>query len=172
MADGDRHPGGRPTKYRDEFAAQAKKLCRLGATDAEMAEFFEVSESTINEWKLAYDEFSESIKKGKTLADAEIANSLYHRAKGYSHDAVKILSVSQGAGQPSEVQEVPYTEHYPPDTTAMIFWLKNRQPRKWRDKQEVEHSGPGGGALKMITTTMTAKEAAEAYAGTIDGDEE
>ena len=61
----DRHPGGRPTKYRDELPAQAKKLCRLGATDAEMAEFFEVSESTINEWKLAYDEFSESIKKGQ-----------------------------------------------------------------------------------------------------------
>ena len=171
MADGDRHAGGRPTKYRDEFPAQAKKLCRLGATDEEMADFFEVHVDTIYEWKLVHDEFSEAIKKGKVLADAVIADSLYHRAKGYSHPAVKILSVSQGAGSPSEVQEVPYTEHYAPDTTAAIFWLKNRQPAKWRDKQEVQHTGPNGGALSIITTAMTAKEAAEAYAGTIDGDE-
>ena len=165
MAEGDRHPGGRPTKYRDEFPAQAKKLCRLGATDEEMADFFEVHVDTIYEWKLVHSEFSDAIKKGKVLADAVIADSLYHRAKGYSHPAVKILSVA------SEVQEVPYTEHYPPDTVAAIFWLKNRQPAKWRDKQEVQHTGPGGGALKLITTAMTAKEAAEAYAGTIDGDE-
>ena len=100
-----------------------------------------------------------------------IADSLYHRAKGYSHPAVKILSVAQGAGQPSEVQEVPYTEHYAPDTTAAIFWLKNRQPKKWRDKQEVEHTGPNGGALKIITGAMTPKEAGEEYARTLDGDD-
>ena len=106
-----------------------------------MADFFEVDERTIGNWKNEHEEFFQSIKKGKTFADAVIADSLYHRAKGYSHPAVKILSVAQGAGQPSEVQEAPYTEHYAPDTTAAIFWLKNRQPAKWRDKQDVEHSG-------------------------------
>lgn len=113
----------------------------MGATDAEMADFFEVDERTIGNWKNEHEEFFQSIKKGKVLADATIADSLYHRAKGYSHEAVKIIAVSQGNNMGSEVQEVPYVEHYPPDTTAAIFWLKNRQPKKWRDKQDVEHSG-------------------------------
>lgn len=52
----------RPTKYQEAYAEQARKLCLLGYTDAELADFFEVSESTINKWKLDYPEFSESIK--------------------------------------------------------------------------------------------------------------
>jgi hypothetical protein len=96
-----------------------------------------VKVSTIYCWKKAHPEFSEALKKGKTLADAEVAEKLYHRACGYSHPAVKIF---QYEGTPVEV---PYTEHYPPDTTAAIFWLKNRQPSKWRDKRESEISGSG-----------------------------
>ena len=61
----------RPTKYQEAYAEQARKLCLLGYTDAELADFFEVSESPINKWKLDYPEFSESIKKGKAVADAE-----------------------------------------------------------------------------------------------------
>ena len=129
MSDDERPRPGRPSKYRPEFNAQAKQLCRLGATDAEIAEFFEVDESTVNRWKLEYPDFCASVKRGKILADAVIADSLYHRAKGYSHDAIKISSVA------SEIKEVPYIERYPPDTVAAIFWLKNRQPVKWRDKQ-------------------------------------
>ncbi len=52
----------RPTKYQEAYAEQARKLCLLGYTDAELADFFEVSESTINKWKLDYPKFSESIK--------------------------------------------------------------------------------------------------------------
>jgi uncharacterized protein YjcR len=57
----------RPTKYQEAYAEQARKLCLLGYTDAELADFFEVSESTINKWKLDYPKFSESIKKGKAV---------------------------------------------------------------------------------------------------------
>lgn len=53
----------RPTKYQEAYAEQARKLCLLGYTDAELADFFEVSESTINKWKLDYPEFSESLKR-------------------------------------------------------------------------------------------------------------
>ncbi len=77
---------GRPTKYKEEYAEQAYKLTMLGFIDAELAEFFEVDESTINNWKHDQPEFLESIKKGKSLADAEVASKLYHRAIGYSHD--------------------------------------------------------------------------------------
>lgn len=127
--------GGRPSKYKPEYAQLAYKFCLLGATDAKLAEMFDVSESTINKWKDDYEEFSESVKRGKHIADAEIAHALYHRAKGYSHDAVKIFQ-HQG-----EIIKEEYTEHYPPDTGAAMAWLKNRQPQHWRDKQDIEHSG-------------------------------
>jgi hypothetical protein len=126
---------GRPSRYKAEYAEQAYKFCLLGATDVRLGEFFGVSEKTINTWKEAHPEFLQSIKSGKELADAEIAHSLYHRAKGYSHQAVKIFN-NQG-----EIIVEPYTEHYPPDTGAAMAWLKNRQPKNWRDKQEIEHSG-------------------------------
>ncbi len=140
---------GRPTKYKTAYNAQAEKLCKLGATDAELADFFEVCEDTIYEWKKVHPKFSESIKKGKTLADANIADSLYQRAKGYSHKAVKIFptggeKLNEEGEKESAPLLVPYTEHYPPDTTAAIFWLKNRQPKKWRDKQEVDIRTPEG----------------------------
>lgn len=123
----------RPSKYQPEFIEQAAKLCKLGATDRDLADFFEVAESTLNLWKLEYPEFSESLKRGKDEADARVEQSLYRRALGYSHDAVHVSNY-QGA-----VTLTPIVEHHPPDTTACIFWLKNRKPTDWRDKQNVEH---------------------------------
>lgn len=121
----------RPSKYKPEFADQALKLCRLGATDRELADFFQVNEDTINEWKKMHPEFSESLKEGKGMADAEVADKLYKRATGYRHMAVKIASTPDGREHLTQ-----YEEHYPPDTTAAIFWLKNRRPDLWRDKTE------------------------------------
>jgi len=125
---------GRPSNYKSEYAEQAYKFCLLGATDARLGEFFSVSEQTINAWKASHPQFLESIKRGKEIADAEIAHALYHRAKGYSHPAVKIFN-NQG-----EIIKEEYTEHYPPDTGAAMAWLKNRQHKDWRDKQEVDLS--------------------------------
>lgn len=123
---------GRPTEYKPEFNRQAEKLCLLGSTDKDMADFFEVSETTINNWKQKYPDFLESIKRGKISADATVASRLYKRAIGYEHDEDKIFN-NQG-----EPLIVPTTKHVQPDTTAAIFWLKNRQPAKWRDKQELD----------------------------------
>lgn len=126
---------GRPSAYRDEFAEQAKKLCQLGATDAELADFFEVSTRTIHRWKAEHEDFCHSLKAGKDEADDRVEASLYHKAVGYTFDSVKIFNGSDGPVL------VPYKEHVPPDTTAMIFWLKNRRKEDWRDKVEQEHSG-------------------------------
>jgi hypothetical protein len=126
-------PAGAPTKYKPEYCEQATKLCKLGSTDKQLAEFFDVDESTINEWKTVHQEFSLSIKEGKDIADAEIAHSLYHRAKGYSHPEDVIFN---DKGEPLIV---PTIKHYAPDSTAIIFWLKNRRPDQWRDKSEVDH---------------------------------
>ncbi|MBG6289519.1 terminase [Pseudomonas nitroreducens] len=125
----------RPSKYRPEFVEQACKLCKLGLTDKEIAKFFEVTESTLNKWKLDYPEFSESLKGGKTLADAEVASKLFHRATGYEHPDTDIRVVN------GVIVETPLIKHYPPDTTAAIFWLKNRRPDLWRDKVEPEDKG-------------------------------
>jgi len=119
---------GRPTSYKAEYAAQALKLCKLGLTDKELAEYFEVSEQTLNAWKKAHPAFLESLKGGKTLADAEVASKLFHRATGYEHEDTDIRVVN------GEIIQTPIIKHYPPDTTAAIFWLKNRQPAKWRAK--------------------------------------
>jgi hypothetical protein len=129
----DKRSVGRPTAYREEYAAQAFKICLLGATDAELADFFEVSEATVNNWKNDHPEFLESIKQGKDEADSNVANSLYRRALGYEHDAVKIVADAKTGAHVA----VPYVEHYPPDTAAAIFWLKNRQKAKWRDKHDI-----------------------------------
>jgi hypothetical protein len=123
---------GRPTDYKPEYVDMVYKLCLLGATDAQMADLIGVSETTFHNWKLKHPEFLESITRGKVVADAEIAESLFHRAKGYSHEAVKIFN-NQG-----EIIEAPYREHYPPDTQAASLWLRNRQPALWRDKTETD----------------------------------
>lgn len=132
---------GRPTKYKDEYAQQAEKLCKLGATDAELADFFEVAESTINLWKLEHSKFSESIRSGKVLADALVAESLFKRATGYSHEDVDI-KMYEGS-----IIETKLIKHYPPDSTAMIFWLKNRRPGQWRDKQEIDQKTELSGSV-------------------------
>ena len=134
--------GGRPEEYMPEYAEQAYKLCLLGASDAVLADFFEVSEMTINNWKKRYDDFYLSLREGKTQADANVAKSLYHRALGYSHPEDKIFNDS---GTPLIV---PTTKHYPPDTTAIQLWLLNRQPKLWKDRKSLEVSGEDGGPIK------------------------
>lgn len=134
---------GRPTRYRKEFDEQAHKLCLLGATDAQLADFFGVTEQTINNWKQRHPTFFESLKSGKEDADAKVAASLYHRALGYSHPDVHISNY-QG-----EITVTPIIKRYAPDTTACIFWLKNRQPKDWRDKQEHEVTGKDGADLRL-----------------------
>lgn len=73
--------GGRPTKYKASYNEEARKLCLLGMDDERLSKYFEVSVSTLNLWKLEHPKFSESIKSGKEKADAQIANSLYQKAK-------------------------------------------------------------------------------------------
>jgi len=121
---------GHPTDYKPEYDNQAFRLCLLGATDKDLADFFNVTETTINNWKIAHSNFFESIKKGKTEADIQIAESLHKRAKGY--EITETVITKDGA--------IDVEKHYPPDPTSIIFWLKNRQPKHWRDKQEIEQN--------------------------------
>jgi len=137
-----REGAGRPTLYNSRMNRQAEKLCKLGATDKELAEFFEIAESTLNLWKSEYPKFLEAIKKGKVIADAEVSDKLFKRATGYSH---KDVDIKMFEGQ---IIITPLTKHYPPDTAAAIFWLKNRQKDKWRDKIEQGFTDPDGNEVK------------------------
>jgi hypothetical protein len=123
---------GRPSKYKPEFCEQAAKLCALGATEREMAAFFHVNESTLTLWKSTHAEFSTALKLAKESADKRVEQSLYRRALGYSHDSVHVSNYR------GEITLTPIVEHFPPDTTACIFWLKNRKPEQWRDKLDVD----------------------------------
>lgn len=135
--------GGRPSKFKPEFVEQARKLANLGATDREIADFFAIDERTLNRWKHDFPEFCQSLKVGKGDADARVVQSLYRRALGYSHDDVH-FSAYEGV-----VTETACVKHYPPDTTAAIFWLKNRDPENWRDVKAQEISGPNGAPVQL-----------------------
>jgi hypothetical protein len=128
--------GGRPPKYDPERTpVQAEKLCRqFGADDQALAEYFEVDVSTISRWKNEHPEFKEALRRGKDAFDTErVEQALLHRAIGYSHPEDDIRVVN------GEVVITPTVRHYPPDTAAAIFWLKNRQRDRWRDKIEHDH---------------------------------
>jgi len=129
--------GGRETKYKPEYAQIAQKHCELGATDADLAAAFGVSGRTIDQWKITHVEFSSALKAGKTPADDRVERSLFHRAVGYTFDSEKVFQF-QG-----EIVRAKTKEHVPPDTTACIFWLKNRRTEQWRDIQRYEHGSPG-----------------------------
>lgn len=128
---------GRPSVYDAEYHCDmAFKIGLLGCTDERMAEIFAIDISTFHKWKLDHPEFSDALKKSKEEADATVIHSLYKRATGYT--ATKVVTASN-CGVITDVKEV--DEYVGPDTTAAIFWLKNRQPKNWRDKQDIEHSG-------------------------------
>jgi hypothetical protein len=137
---------GRPSLYREEFAEQARKLCLLGATDQELADFFEIDVRTIYDWKRTKPEFSQAIMHGKILADAQVAEKLFQRACGYVVNAVKLYRQDDGS-----VLQVPYRIEHPPDTQAASLWLRNRQPHRWRDKHEVDVTDAGESLMDAMT---------------------
>lgn len=145
---------GRPTKFEASKCERAEKLCKLGATDKTLADAFGIAESTLNKWKLDYPEFMDALKRGKEVADAEVASKLFERATGYSHPDVHISNF-QGVITKTEI-----TKHYPPDATSAIFWLKNRRPELWRDR--TEHTGANGAPL--VPSTMDNLELARRMA--------
>lgn len=131
----DQKAVGRPTKFNDWLCAKIIHLAKEGKTDAQIAKLIGISLRTFHVWKREKPEFLHTLKEAKNVADELVEASLFRRAVGYSHRAVKIM---QHEGVPIREE---YIEHYPPDTTAAIFWLKNRKPEEWRDQQEHKHSG-------------------------------
>ncbi|MFT3804969.1 MAG: terminase [Burkholderiaceae bacterium] len=132
-----------PPKWKDEYLRIAAHACRLGATDADVADMFHVSVRTLQYWKADKPGLVEAMRVAKDEADARVERSLYERAIGYEHPEIDIRVVG------GQIVQTEIRKHYPPDTTAAIFWLKNRQPRRWRDRTTTEHTGEGGGPIRV-----------------------
>lgn len=115
---------------------------RDGLTDEQIAHNVGVSRSTLNDWKKKYPDISDALKKGKEVVDLQVENALLKRALGYAYE--EVTEESQW-NEKAERYELVITKRVrkrqAPDTTAQIFWLKNRRPDKWRDKQDIEHTG-------------------------------
>ena len=119
---------------------------RDGLIDEQIAENIDINPATLYDWKKKYPEISEALKKGKEVVDIEVENALLKRALGYTYDEVTqelCKNVENGEAELRITKKV--TKEVLPDTTAQIFWLKNRRPDRWRDKQDIEHGGQIGG---------------------------
>lgn len=125
----------RPSTFKPEYVAQAKKLAARGMTDEEIADILGKSVRTLYYWAANHPAFAKALKQGKKAPDERVQASLYKRACGYEYKSQKVFQ-HQG-----KVVRAKTVEHVPPDTTAAIFWLKNRDPENWRDRQEHEHGG-------------------------------
>lgn len=148
--------GGRPGLYKPEYAEQVRKLCELGATDDEIADFFNVHRATVYRWKLDHSEFCDAVKSGKQFADERVERSLYQKAVGYDYteeQAVK-LKVEQ---HKEAIEVVEVRKHAPAETAAAFIWLKNRRGDEWRDKQNHEITGKDGAALIPVLNVTISK---------------
>lgn len=136
--------GGRPTDYNpDIHPAIAESLARKGLTNTEIADGIGIATSTFHNWRDAHPEFMDAVKRGKDSADDNVEKSLYNRAIGYETTEEKALNIG------GELVKTNVKVNIHPDPTSIIFWLKNRRPREWRDRKEI--SGPEGGPIRLVT---------------------
>jgi hypothetical protein len=145
---------GRPSTYSKTYPKQAQKLCELGATDEEIADFFEVDVRTIYRWKHIHSDFCQALKTGKEVCDERVERSLYQRAIGYEQEEVKIF-MPAGAENPVYA---PYKAKIAPDVTAAIFWLKNRRSQQWRDAKDINHKSEDGSMSPQPAAILSALE--------------
>ena len=116
---------------------------RDGLTDEDIAHNIGISRSTLKEWKKKIPAISATLNTNKAIADIRVENALYKKAIGCTVTETEISKIKNPDGTVTETERTVERE-LPPDTTAGIFWLKNRKPKDWRDKQEVELSGNVG----------------------------
>lgn len=162
-------------EHREEMLAEAQELAKAGATDFEIAEHYGVALGTLQYWRSIDPVLNKCLELTDDVANARVKRSLFHRATGYSYRTEKIMTRTLPDGGGSEIVRVPVIEHVPPDNTAMIFWLKNRDRAGWRDVQdhrvegkiEVEDKRNDPRALAMAILAAL-REAAEAQPVTIE----
>ncbi len=121
-----KNKGGRPPRYRSEYVEQGGKLCLMGYTDQQLADFFQIGIATLYRWKKRYPEFKAALAYNKALDDVEVVNALRQSAIGYSCTEVH---VSNYLGAVTVTETV---KHHPPNPASLGMWLYNRQPQLFK----------------------------------------
>lgn len=153
--------GGRPTKYKKDYARMAYSAASEvgGYTDLKLAKLFDVTKSTVALWKNEHPAFSDSIRSGKDIWDSLTAEqSMLKRVVGY--DYTETVREPDDNGEMVVVREV--TKHLPPDVKATDIWMCNRNPERWRKLKHVELTGKDGGAIEVATVDYQLKQRIEA----------
>ena len=119
----------------EEGLIKLEGWARDGLTDDQIARNIGINPKTLYDWKARYSNLSNALKRGKEVIDRQVENALLKRALGYKYEEVTEEESEDGFKRRVTIKEVV------PDTTAQIFWLKNRKPAEWRDKRDIEHSG-------------------------------
>lgn len=149
----------RPSGFSATLAQRILKLVAKGLTDAQIAKKIGVSVTALSNWKGKHASFAAAVKEAKDIADELVEASLYQRACGYREPDIKIFCYN------GEVIVKKYTKQHIPDVTACIFWLKNRQPARWREGSRFEFVGKDGAALQpaqvVVTLPANGREAKE-----------
>lgn len=135
----------RPTKFNESIKQKILKLAAAGATDEEMSRAIGICKSTLNNWKGWDPDFFDQLKEAKDVADQLVVASLFQRAIGYRHPEIKVFCTKDG-----EILTKTVTRHHPPDVTACIFWLKNRDPKSWRERTGRDGDTHDAPALEQV----------------------
>jgi len=128
---------GPKPRYTPETAKLAGWMARSGLINSQIAGELKINEATLYRWQKKYPELKKALQQNKTIVDAQVEDSLLKRAMGYEYDETHVESGA--AGKTTKIKKI--RKHVVADTTAAIFWLKNRQPERWRDKIEMELGG-------------------------------
>lgn len=120
---------GQPTKYHPDMVKMAAQYIDFGLTENQIAQLFEVSVMTMWHWKRRYPQFAKALELTPERRNKIVEASLYLKATGYSHPAIRILPPAVAGGDPVVVE---YTEYYPPDTSSIALWLLNRAPGRYK----------------------------------------
>ena len=120
----------------EEGLLKIEGWARDGLTDEQIADNVGIRRPTLYDWKKKYSDISDALKRGKEVIDRQVENALLKRALGYEYVETTKELTDLGLTVTKQV-----TKQVAPDTTAQIFWLKNRKPQEWRDKKETEVTG-------------------------------
>lgn len=169
--------GGRKSAWDVRIQPRLKEIagwCRDGFTDKQISQKLGVAESTFLKYKAFKTELINALKINKYVADLNVENCLYKRAIGYEYTEEtteyylngKKLRDGDDKAKPDKVHKKKIKKFMPPDVTAQIFWLKNREPDRWRDKKRMELTGVDEEPIEIrkIDKDMDPKEAAKIYA--------
>lgn len=154
---------GRSVKYDETFPLKAQDYARRGMIDMQIARKLGIARSTYYDYQKQFPEFSEAIKKGKMPVDIEVENALLKRAKGFEYEEVHVEYKPTGKEdeetkkRPTLIKKI--KKFIVPDTAACAFWLKNRRPKLWKDRHDVDVSGNVN--IKVVTAIPRSKKGKE-----------